>query len=83
MRMEIKNINPRTNTETKMRKPNFERMMIEEGEAGDTFYSEKLDKNITGTASACGRKVRTERVIVITSTKAEPEAKCITKVTLL
>jgi hypothetical protein len=67
-----------------MKKPNFERLMIEHGEAGDTFYTEKADKNITSLASIHKRKVRTERIVAVTASNLlEPEAKCITKVTLL
>lgn len=61
----------------------MESWMIANGKAGDHFYSDKQDKHLTAISTAHGRKIKTERLIVVTTAKAEPTAKNITKVTLL
>jgi hypothetical protein len=61
----------------------YESWAIKNAKSGYVFYSEKQDKDITSIASAHKRKVLTERVIVISSKNKQPEAKMITKITIL
>ena len=53
------------------------------GEIGDVFYTEKMDKDITAIANHYGRKVQTERVTVVEGGTMNPSAKPLTKVILL
>lgn len=61
----------------------LESWMIANGKAGKHFYSDKFDAHLTAIATAHARKIKTERLIVVTSAKSVPTAKYITKVTLL
>ena len=61
----------------------MESWMIANGKTGQQFYTEKLDRQITAIAVRLGRKVKTERVVAITSTKVAVPSVKLTKVTLL
>ena len=61
----------------------MESWMIANGKSGDHFYSDKMDRAITASATYYNRKIVTERLITITTGGKEPIAKYITKVTLL
>lgn len=68
---------------TKAGQYTLESWMIANGKGGDHFYSEKADKHLTAIASGHGRKIRTERLTVITNKHDIQVAYRITKVTLL
>lgn len=63
----------------------MEGWMIANGKAGKVFYSDKQDKHLTAIASHKSRKIKTERIIALTTATAgkTPTVKYITKVTLL
>jgi hypothetical protein len=61
----------------------LESWMIANGKEGDYFYSDKMDKHLTAIATHHKRKIKTERLITVTTGKPIPIAKNITKVTLL
>lgn len=61
----------------------LESWMIANGKKGDQFYSHKMDKHLTAISTHHGRKITTERVIVVTSAKSSPNCSYLTKVTLL
>lgn len=61
----------------------LESWMIVNGKKGDIFYSHKMDRHLTAISTHRGRKISTERLLVITSAKSKPSACYITKVTLL
>jgi len=60
-----------------------ESWMIANGKAGQSFYSDKEDKHLTAISSYHKRKIVTERLITITTGGKKPEAKYITKITLM
>lgn len=61
----------------------FEINMIKNGDAGDFFYSEKQDKYFTAISTYYKRKISTQRFVLVTTGKTNPEAINLTKVTLL
>jgi hypothetical protein len=61
----------------------LESWMIANGKSGQSFYTEKKDKTITALAVFHKRKVKTERLITITTGGKIPDAQYITKVTLM
>lgn len=61
----------------------LESWMIANGKEGEHFYSDKLDRHLTAIATHHLRKIKTERLIIVTTAKSSPVAKYITKVTLL
>jgi hypothetical protein len=61
----------------------FESYMIANGEQGQQFYSEKTDRHLTAYATHHGRKITTERLLVVTTAKSNPIASYLTRVTLL
>lgn len=61
----------------------MESWMIANGETGQSFYSPKMDKSLTAIATHHKRKILTERVLIVTSAKANPQVEPATKVTLL
>jgi hypothetical protein len=61
----------------------IESWMIANGKDFDVFYTTKKDKTITAAACHHGRKVHTERLIVISGDKEKPIATTLIKVTLL
>ncbi len=61
----------------------LESWMIANGKKGKVFYSEKLDRHLTAIATGHKRKIRTERLITVTSHKEKPVAGVLTRVTLL
>ena len=61
----------------------MESWMIANGKTGQHFYSDKLDRHLTAIATHHNRKIETERLLVVTTAKAQPTAKYVTKVTLL
>jgi hypothetical protein len=69
--------------ENKEQKINIETYIITNGKAGEHFYSDKTDGHLTAIASNVSRKITTQRLIAVTTAKSNPEAKYITKVTLL
>lgn len=67
-----------------MKKPTtIESWMLVNGKKGKHFYTDKQDKHLTALATYYGRKIRTERMVVITTGGKEPKAKYITKVVLI
>lgn len=60
----------------------IESWMIVNGKKGKEFYTEKQDKHLTALSTYYGRKITTERMMVITTGGKEPKAKYITKVVL-
>jgi len=67
---------------TKGQLTNMESWAILNGKEGHSFYSEKPDKHLTAIATHHGRKIVTERQLVVTTAKSKPIAQYITKVTL-
>ncbi len=61
----------------------MESWVITNGNPGDTFYSEKTDRHLTAIASHRKRKIKTERIITITTGGKIPQAMYITKVIIL
>jgi len=61
----------------------FESWMIANGNTGEHFYSDKMDRHITAISTHHKRKVKTERLIAITTGGKTVVGKYITKVTLL
>jgi hypothetical protein len=61
----------------------LESWMMVNGKDGTVFYTHKKDKDITAIASYYTRKVHTERLVLVSNTKDNPQVKTITKVTLL
>jgi len=61
----------------------MESWMIVNGNKGEHFYSDKMDRHLTGISAHYKRKIITERLITITTGGKEPKSKYITKVTLL
>lgn len=61
----------------------IESLSILNGKDFSVFYTTKKDKDVTALASYYGRKVHTERLIVISGDKEAPKATSLTKVTLL
>lgn len=61
----------------------IESWAVVNGKEGDVFYTEKKDKDITSIATKFGKKVSTEKVILITISKPAPEVKFVTKVTII
>jgi hypothetical protein len=71
-----------------MRKPkkttSFASWQLSTGKAGDVFYSEKENRYITGLAIYHRRKVKTERLIAVSTIATKPQtAIYLTKVTIL
>jgi hypothetical protein len=58
----------------------MESFAIANGKVGDFFYTEKPDKLMTASAVYYKRKIKTERLIVITTGGKDPIAKYITRV---
>jgi hypothetical protein len=61
----------------------LEAWMISNGKKGEHFYSDKMDRHLTAISTYYNRKIKTERLISVTTSKSEPISKYITKVTLL
>jgi len=61
----------------------LESWMMANGMKNKSFYSDKQDKDLTAIANYYGRKIITERLIMVTTKKKTPTATYITKVTLL
>jgi hypothetical protein len=61
----------------------MESWMVANGKAGEHFYSEKLDRHLTAISTHHKRKIKTERLITITTGGKVPQSKYIIKVTLL
>jgi lipoprotein-anchoring transpeptidase ErfK/SrfK len=61
----------------------IESLSIINGKDFSIFYTTKKDKDVTALASYYGRKILTERLIVISGGKETPKATTLTKVTLL
>lgn len=53
------------------------------GKPGEFFYTDKPDRNATARAVYYKRQVITERLIAITTGGKDPQAKYITKITLV
>jgi hypothetical protein len=62
---------------------NYEAIFLKEGVKGFVFYSEKEDKNLTAQAYHYGRKIKTERIVAISTGKKDVQAKYILRVTIL
>lgn len=61
----------------------FESIALANGKKGDIFYTEKLQKHLTAIAVFHKRKIQTERIVAIKAGGTEPEAKYITRITIL
>lgn len=61
----------------------YESFTLANGKANEVFYTEKPDKTITALSNYYKRKVKTERLVVITTGKTDVFARYITKVTIL
>ena len=61
----------------------LESWMMANGKKGQVFYSEKMDRHLTAIATHHERKIKTERLIIVTTAKSAPSASSLTKVTLL
>lgn len=61
----------------------LESWMMANGKPGDVFFSEKMDRHLTAIATHHQRKIKTERLIVVTTAKSNPSASTLTKITLL
>jgi hypothetical protein len=60
----------------------LESLMLKHGKVGEVFFSMREDRLITAAANYYKRTVTTERMLLVSSAKAEPTAEYITKVTL-
>ena len=60
----------------------LESWMMANGKVGDVFYSKKMDRHLTAIATHYGRKIKTERLITVTTAKTKLIASALTKVTL-
>jgi DTW domain-containing protein YfiP len=79
--MKTKEITKKINVNRQLR--TMESLMICNGKVGDHFYSDKLDKHFTALSTYYKRKIKTERMIVTTTSGKELLSKYITKVILL
>ena len=61
----------------------LESWMMANGNPGVHFYTDKQDRHLTAISTYYNRKIRTERLITVTTGGKEPESKYITKVFLL
>jgi hypothetical protein len=61
----------------------MESWVIANGKQGQQFYTDKPDRQITAISVRLGRKVKTERVLVISPAKSEMPPSKLTRVTLL
>jgi hypothetical protein len=61
----------------------LESWMIVNGKKGDHFYSDKMDRHLTAISTHYGRKIATERLLLVTTAKSSPIASYVTRVTLL
>ena len=61
----------------------LESWMIANGKKGKQFYSDKADRHLTAISSHYKRKIKTERLITITTNGKLEVPKYIVKVTLL
>jgi hypothetical protein len=69
-----------------MEKRTIESWAIEKGKPGLVFYSEKKDRHLTSIAATLGRKIKTERVLLLTNIhrkEDQPACNHLLKVTLL
>ena len=61
----------------------MESWMILNGKPGEVFYTEKSDRYLTAVSRYYNKKINTERVVMVTRSKLNPEATSVTKVTIL
>jgi hypothetical protein len=61
----------------------LESLALLNGKRLTEFFTKKKDKDITAIASYYGRKVHTERLIVIEGSKESPKANTLIKVTII
>jgi hypothetical protein len=61
----------------------LESHMILNGKKGVVFYTHKGDNYVTALSTHYGRKVQTERVVIVEGTLLRPSSKSLLKVTLL
>ena len=66
-----------------MKQYTIESWAIANGKTGSHFYSDKMDRHLTAIATHHKRKIKTERLLTVTTGGKTPAAKYITKVTLL
>lgn len=66
-----------------MKQFTLESWMIANGKAGQSFYSEKQAKHLTAIASAHNRKIETEQMVVVSTSKEKVQAGKIIKITLI
>jgi hypothetical protein len=60
----------------------YESHMIKTLNEGEVFYTQKVDKTITAIASYYQKKVKTERLIIVSGSFTLPLCDTITKVTM-
>lgn len=68
---------------TKGKTSTMESYMMTNGKAGESFYSDKMDRHLTALSSHYNRKIITERLITVTTAGKKLVANNITKVTIL
>jgi len=61
----------------------LESQIIINGKPGDYFYTDKPDRHLTAIATYYKRKIKTERLIAVTSQSENPIAYKIVKATIL
>ena len=61
----------------------IESIFIAKSKPGSIGFTQKSDRQLTSLATFYKRKIKTERVIVISGTKEKPVAKGITKITII
>ena len=61
----------------------LESIFLLKGKPMQVFYTHKKDREITAIATYYSKKIRTERLILIEGNKEKPQAKNLTKVTII
>jgi hypothetical protein len=61
----------------------IEQYIIKTQPQGTVFYTDRPDRHITAISSYYKKRVKTERIIAVTTHKKTPESQIILKVTIL
>lgn len=70
-------------TQRKERISSLESYALKNEKSGFVFFSNKPDKSLTALAGYFDRKITTERMILISNKKNDPQASNLTKITIL
>lgn len=62
---------------------NYEAWMLTYGKAGDEYYSNRSDRDITAKAFYYKRKVKTERVVILSGNLSELKTETAIRVTII